>query len=67
MNEQCNRRAMIRCMRAKSSLSYPEVFHRFCGYLTTHGNFFRRRRARLVKRETDELARAPKKIRERGE
>jgi hypothetical protein len=33
MNEQTNRRAMIRRMRAKSSLSYPEVFHRFCGYL----------------------------------
>jgi hypothetical protein len=24
---------MIRCVRAKSSLCYPEVFHRFCGYL----------------------------------
>ena len=24
---------MIRCVRAKSSMGYPEVFHRFCGYL----------------------------------
>jgi hypothetical protein len=33
MNEQTNRHAMIRCVRAKSSMGYPEVFHRFCGYL----------------------------------
>jgi hypothetical protein len=33
MNEQSNRRAMIRRVRAKSSVCYPEVFHRFCGYL----------------------------------
>jgi hypothetical protein len=58
---------MIRRVRAKSSLSYPEVFHRFCGYLVTHGNFFRRRGARVVKRETAELSRARKKIRELGE
>jgi hypothetical protein len=24
---------MIRCVRAMSSMGYPEVFHRFCGYL----------------------------------
>ena len=62
MNEQFNRRAMIRRVRAKSSLCYPEVVHRFCGYLATRENFFQRRRARVVKRETDELSRAAKKI-----
>ena len=60
MNEQLNRRAMIRRVRAKSSLGYPEVFHRFCGYLAARGNFFQRRRARVVKRETDELSLAGK-------
>jgi hypothetical protein len=41
MNEQFNRRAMIRRVRAKSSLCYPEVFHRFCGYLRDAGKIFR--------------------------
>jgi hypothetical protein len=31
---------MIRCARAKSSLCYPEVFHRFCGYLDAYEKFF---------------------------
>jgi hypothetical protein len=39
MNEQSNRHAMIRCVRAKSSMGYPEVFHRFCGYLRGAANF----------------------------
>ena len=39
MNEQFNRRAMIRRVRAKSSLCYPEVVHRFCGYLAVRENF----------------------------
>jgi hypothetical protein len=51
---------MIRRVRAKSSLSYPEVFHRFCGYLMTRVNFFRRRRAHVVKQETAELLRSRK-------
>jgi hypothetical protein len=35
---------MIRCIRAMSSMGYPEVFHRFCGYLEPkkfRRNFFR--------------------------
>jgi hypothetical protein len=64
MNEQTNRRAMIRRMRAKSSLSYPEVVHRFCGYLracAAREIFSRLRlRARAVKRQTDELSPAAK-------
>ena len=55
---------MIRRMRAKSSLSYPEVFHRFCGYLVPAAaprNFFSLLRcARAVKRQTDELSLAAK-------
>jgi hypothetical protein len=30
---------MIRCVRAMSSMGYPEVFHRFCGYLCAAKNF----------------------------
>src|SRR4030095_14450105 len=41
MNEQTNRHAMIRCVRAKSSMGYPEVFHRFCGYLEAQKNFLK--------------------------
>jgi hypothetical protein len=41
MNEQTNRHAMIRCVRAKSSMGYPEVFHRFCGYLGGAEKIFR--------------------------
>jgi hypothetical protein len=55
---------MIRCARAKSSLGYPEVFHRFCGYLRRAENFFyffRRRRASVVKRLTAELCPAIEK------
>ena len=40
MNEQFNPRAMIRRVFAKSSLCYPEVFHRFCGYLRDAREFF---------------------------
>jgi hypothetical protein len=32
---------MIRCVRAKSSMGYPEVFHRFCGYLGGAEKIFR--------------------------
>jgi hypothetical protein len=54
---------MIRCVCAKSSLCYPEVVHRFCGYLVTRGNFLVRRRACVVKQESAELLRAGKKNR----
>jgi hypothetical protein len=62
---------MIRRIRAKSSLSYPEVVHRFCGYLGARKKFCfarARRRARVVKRQTDELSLArEKKIRRRAD
>src|SRR6185436_6572069 len=41
MNEQTNRHAMIRCVRAMSSMGYPEVFHRFCGYLESQKKFLK--------------------------
>jgi hypothetical protein len=57
---------MIRRMRAKSSLCYPEVVHRFCGYLARVEIFLALRRwARAVKRQTDELSLADKKVFER--
>jgi hypothetical protein len=70
MNEQSNRRAMIRRVRAKSSLGYPEVFHRFCGYLVDDPRrtrkIFQRRHVCVVKQETDELSVAAKKISRRS-
>jgi hypothetical protein len=59
---------MIRRTCAKSSLSYPEVFHRFCGYLCDRARrariFFGAAPCVLSSREIPELLRAAKKIRE---
>jgi hypothetical protein len=61
---------MIRCVRAMSSMGYPEVFHRFCGYLSSREklsrNFSRDPSLRVVKRQTDELWLASEKILERA-
>jgi hypothetical protein len=61
---------MIRCPRAKSSLCYPEVFHRFCGYLDANEKFFivrlGRRSMPVVKRQTDELCPCAKKVLDRA-
>jgi hypothetical protein len=62
MNEQSNRRAMIRRVRAMSSVCYPEVFHRFCGYLCpAPRNFFSIDVRALSSRETTQLSRVGKK------
>jgi hypothetical protein len=62
---------MIRRVRAKSSLSYPEVFHRFCGYLVDawrHTEIFSGAAARALSsgRRMNFRARR-KKFRERAE
>jgi hypothetical protein len=62
---------MIRRVRAKSSLGYPEVFHRFCGYLCDARrrarNFFSAAARALSSGRRLNFRRSRKKFRERGD